>query len=804
MEDTRTHSISANTPTPTPSNKQQQQVQQQVQATENTTTAAATTATGAATTAMITNESSASTSDSDAASPDPSSHHHNTVCEYTEMAQQRNITPSPYPNQQQQQQNNNNPIFKQFDSKTGQFLSTTIISSNNNIPFKPSSSFKSRSHSVPIIVHSSLRRLTNHNQIYRTQNIINYSNLNNFPNTNNTTTSQTNLSCGVMKKKSPPSKNHIQQQQQQQQLQNSSSLRNAIYLSQRKLNNNSMIQRNIHNNTNMDEISLQDRISYIQSTSLPIPLPPINLQCLKEIDLQEIVKNPQLRHDIIFDPLLQFRPNLDGDRGIKKKLIADKYWNDVENEIFVYLKRPDIFQYDHSRLGPLFDTLREVLLTIVPEKETSLITGVLDTELNIQELIKGSLIMSNLSDWLAQLFKHHCAPMRDPWVDKMSNKFKEADRENSLTKLIEGLKIIFQILEAMKLDIANHQIRLLRPALLSNAVEFEKQYFNSLMTSKKVNLNPSLNWFVSKYKERPETTITVPHIYKTCIRSILSLLSCRKMVKEYPTSLSFDHTRLILLRADIRQLVCLLVCRLLFQQLIANDQTIDKQTKDYINTSYSNQRLKSEIISIITDEHGNCRWTKNTLSLAIHLCKVINDLKLTRKNMDPTTQQHGFPTELDNSKIAFAKSWLSKQTQPLSEVYGVLENRVLKSLEDSIFTNSNCTVDGRVKQDFVYLYNNASSSSSNDTVSASSNVRGVGGDSSANLSTLINMEQKRNIQTSKQQTQGSSSNSAAGGVFAFQETEEYENIYRHLYTVINLHWSVFGSHYVDATRNSLK
>lgn len=63
---------------------------------------------------------------------------------------------------------------------------------------------------------------------------------------------------------------------------------------------------------------MEDRINYIKATPTPVPFPPINLQGLKEIDLQEILKNPQLRHDIIFDPLLQFRPNLDGERGNKK------------------------------------------------------------------------------------------------------------------------------------------------------------------------------------------------------------------------------------------------------------------------------------------------------------------------------------------------------------------------------------------------------------------------------------------------------------------------------------------------------
>lgn len=602
------------------------------------------------------------------------------------------------------------------------------------------------------------------------------------------------------------------------------------------------------------QVSIDDRIKYIRSYPGPMPLPPINLQCLREIDLQEIVKNPQLRHDIIFDPLLQFRPNLDGERGAKKRQISDKYWGDVENEIIVYMQRPQVFQYDHTRLVPLFNTLKEVLLTIVPQKESHTVQNILDSELIVQELLKGSLVMSNLSEWLAQLFKHHCAPMRDAWVDKMSKKFKEAEEEKSVSKLADGLRLVFQILEAMKLDIANHQIRILRPALLSNAVEFEKQYFQSLMASNRVDLKSSLKWFNTKFEEScrqrliRNDRLRAPEVYKLCIRSIISLLSCRKMVREYPTSLSFDHARLVLLRADIRQIVCLLVCRLLFKQLVANDTSMDKWCKDYVLSAYTNRRLKAEIVSIITDEHGNCRWTKNTMSIAVHLCKTINDLKLqfqrnktgvtlsvlsrssTLSGPEPPSSAATHATPLDSSKIDFAKSWLSKQTQPLSEVYGVLEARVFKSLEESIFTKSSCTQDGYVKQDFIHLCSappnttgtNASGANLANTTGNTVVAPTPMGDpctsavgrtlpALSNLMSTVSRPASPTISgdnfTKENTTQGVTavpSLSASNNAFVSFDFEEFESLYHHLYTVINFHWSVFGCHYVDSLGDKME
>lgn len=44
--------------------------------------------------------------------------------------------------------------------------------------------------------------------------------------------------------------------------------------------------------------------------------PPITRTTLKELDLHEILRNPQLRHDVVFDPNLMFRPNHDGERFV--------------------------------------------------------------------------------------------------------------------------------------------------------------------------------------------------------------------------------------------------------------------------------------------------------------------------------------------------------------------------------------------------------------------------------------------------------------------------------------------------------
>lgn len=51
--------------------------------------------------------------------------------------------------------------------------------------------------------------------------------------------------------------------------------------------------------------------SPLVSTSL---VPPISKNTLRELDLNEVMRNAQLRHDVVFDPNLAFRANFDGER----------------------------------------------------------------------------------------------------------------------------------------------------------------------------------------------------------------------------------------------------------------------------------------------------------------------------------------------------------------------------------------------------------------------------------------------------------------------------------------------------------
>ncbi|KAF8934242.1 hypothetical protein BGZ58_005835 [Dissophora ornata] len=286
--------------------------------------------------------------------------------------------------------------------------------------------------------------------------------------------------------------------------------------------------------------------SATSALSKPAPVPslapnpatlalPITRETLRELDMPEIFNNPQLRHDIVFDPHLQFRPNFDGDRGIAKRREADRFWREVGLELngrrsiletrreatttmlnatglssssptsrLIQQHAQQMYPLPDAVLLPrLIDELREILLSLLPPPsaapiqdggippatpERALLSSTLDPDLLIQELDHGVLDVHALFRFLGDSLKGHCAPMRDAFVESMVTIVVDSN------EIVRGIRMCFEILEWMKLDIANHQLRTLRPWLLNNSIEFEQKYFTQLLT-RAGTLNRTTEWF---------------------------------------------------------------------------------------------------------------------------------------------------------------------------------------------------------------------------------------------------------------------------------------------------------------------
>lgn len=190
--------------------------------------------------------------------------------------------------------------------------------------------------------------------------------------------------------------------------------------------------------------------------------PPVTKKTLSELDLPCIMSNINLRMDANFDRDLHFKPDLDGEKGKRKRKEAADYWDALASEISVYsfnaagggIKEKNSeqpVQQFEPRLPVMFETLQDILKTLVPERDHPDVMQNLEVSLLMQQIRKGVLDMVGVATWLSTLLKTHCAPMRDEWADRMVKQISTALQAQDSRGIVTGLQTLFAILEAMKL-----------------------------------------------------------------------------------------------------------------------------------------------------------------------------------------------------------------------------------------------------------------------------------------------------------------------------------------------------------------
>uniref|UniRef100_V5GQF4 SOK1 protein n=2 Tax=Kalmanozyma brasiliensis (strain GHG001) TaxID=1365824 RepID=V5GQF4_KALBG len=444
-----------------------------------------------------------------------------------------------------------------------------------------------------------------------------------------------------------------------------------------------------------------------RSTFTPTLHPPITRHTLRELDLFEILKNPQLRHDVVFDPNVQFRPNFDGERGRRKREAGERYWTAVVREIETGCtctafshgqllpctckakdrlrkieakgSRVSSLQQSHipSRIPLLVQELRTICLSILPsnypadtaiaevdeaasassteEQKTDqpvasdeasssmkkkvavstasgsswatthhqLIAQTLDPHLISQELQHGVLDVPALITFMGSILKLHCAPMRDEAIERMVEVVC-VDRN-----IGKGLRLCFEILELMKLDIANHQLRSARPFLVETAVDFEIRWFKEQIEQGKMSLDRTNAWMQQALiASRPSGDISRSEaVIKAFNHGMLQLIFevpgslplvspvatplgspsssslNNTFASHYPETFQFDAYRMMTFHNDVSDLTIVYMLVLLFRQLCStpldNRGALPASTGSLVQKQL--KTIKGEIWCLVND-----------------------------------------------------------------------------------------------------------------------------------------------------------------------------------------------------------
>ncbi|KAF9068886.1 T-complex protein 11-domain-containing protein [Rhodocollybia butyracea] len=298
----------------------------------------------------------------------------------------------------------------------------------------------------------------------------------------------------------------------------------------------------------------------VAMTFAPPTHPYVTRNTLKELDLDVILRNPQLRHDLLFDCGLQFRPT----RSRRKRQLSEVYWNAVTREIesgctcfsidrlgaptaaCICSQIPDIPSKSvlgyclasqalivrmPSRLHSLLSEFLEVLLVVIQplqsvsgihvnpdlfraqmeeySTQANYIRSLFNPTLIEQELKNNVFDLASLLRVIGSTLKGQCAPMRDHAVEAMVRAAETCKPGGRGTKAdaVNAVRACFDILEVIKLDNANHQLPSLRVSISRTAAVYELQNFKTKSTTWPLTQR-WLNSSVASLLSRPSV---IPH-----------------------------------------------------------------------------------------------------------------------------------------------------------------------------------------------------------------------------------------------------------------------------------------------------
>ncbi|KAK0740511.1 T-complex protein 11-domain-containing protein [Schizothecium vesticola] len=308
--------------------------------------------------------------------------------------------------------------------------------------------------------------------------------------------------------------------------------------------------------------------------------PPVTKATLSELDVHKILHNPKLRHDINFDHDLHFRPNLDGDKGRKKTEKANQFWKMFQEQLILFVTDRDSFRRQHGNgdnwcLPTLLMAVKDIIQTLVPQRDRNMLNEGLDVKQLMQEFNHGVADLERLAQSLSSVLKQHCAPMRDDWVDEMYQQLSRGNRNDDTDELIKGMRSLLSVLEAMKLDVANHQIRCLRPMLIEDTVSFEQRFFCKRIHAGKLDTSRAAAWYMESQR------LSTPNLHtrefgdmSVFFQAFTKMLLPSSTMDKFPSTFLFDEERIVKVRADLYDCIALEICMRKYEELSRVSETM--------------------------------------------------------------------------------------------------------------------------------------------------------------------------------------------------------------------------------------
>ncbi|XP_013859666.1 T-complex protein 11-like protein 2 [Austrofundulus limnaeus] len=200
----------------------------------------------------------------------------------------------------------------------------------------------------------------------------------------------------------------------------------------------------------------------------------------------------KITHEMIMNKAFHLKPNPEPPNSLWKMVkenVRKVFWDILESEL-----NSDPPEYQHAI--KLLEEIREILLSFLnpgANRMQTQIMEVLDMDLIRQQADNDAVDIQGLASYIITTMSKICAPVRDKEIKKL----RELNTDNTVTLFRE----IFHVLDLMRIDIVNSEIRNVQPVLQMISAEYEREKFQIVLDKTPTALNNTTSWIQSAVEE---------------------------------------------------------------------------------------------------------------------------------------------------------------------------------------------------------------------------------------------------------------------------------------------------------------
>uniref|UniRef100_A0A8C6PB68 T-complex 11, testis-specific-like 1 n=1 Tax=Nothobranchius furzeri TaxID=105023 RepID=A0A8C6PB68_NOTFU len=373
------------------------------------------------------------------------------------------------------------------------------------------------------------------------------------------------------------------------------------------------------------------------------------------------VTNMALAHEIVVNQAFQVKPTELPEGSLERKvkeIMHKAFWDCLEAQL-----KEDPPSYGHAikLLGEIKETLLSFLLP-GHGRLRSRIEEVLDLPLIQQQAENGALDIAQISQFIVGMMGSLCAPCRDEDIDKLKE----------ITDIVPLLKAIFSVLDLMKVDMANFALSSIRPHLMQQSVEYERNKFQEFLEKQPNALDYTEKWLKETVKHLRESDAcgAASHQSSSLVHlnvhnhAYLRLLRWDHASDPFPETVLMDQTRFQEMQQEAERLVLLASVLLIVYtttgEAISGLPGLMETLKNTVGVMLADMRVPSFSMQEALATVGE--------KLCVELSRCLS--------------QHGFspfPADRESS----LKGQISAVAQPDNAVHARIQSYLLAALESS-------------------------------------------------------------------------------------------------------------------------